>query len=655
MPNLLIGARQIKGLLPALVSRNIDKPHIIQGRNFLIDTKGPKASFYSRFVSHSVISNPIDAVTFRLEDDTDLLLVTSSGFLKYDTASQTFYPVFVPSVAITEYYPWSMAKVGNDYFFAHKGLGTRVIKYASLADIWSEITTDVLTGVRSVCASQGRLVILSEDWVQWSAQDDGTDLTASAVTGAGAFGLNISGGKGLRVMDAADGFICYTSTGGVLKGDVSTGISPFRVYSADTRQKLINPYCCIQLEDGINLILTARGFQVTANGKFEPWQQLMGEYLTNTVLPNLDLTVNTVIKLHFNSDRKLLFVSLGADDSPTLYQRALVLYLPVDEWGSFDELHYGFGELMLNAGPDVGYNFGFFCVNGYLHRFVKEIFRERALTEEWYHYRTVLDMPPVRVGTKIIWQANVRLTAHDEADLTGLASGVYGFSYTEYPADPSDVETGMAELDAVNGVTVSDYMTNGLANEDWLDVAADTFEDWLDAYHAILFPANIQMAIGWNIATVVLYAPASYALPAYIEVGLLRFSEQKFNDELSMITNLSIGMDASPGEPFFLDYMDVPDGLVVDYETSTAADEDWGYMLLAAYDYDITVRGTLDGINTWDGQEKIPELVNDAGDQQFYSTDPNGLFHIVRLSAEEVSQTFHLKFLEASGMLTGRL
>lgn len=352
--------RRFEGLKPALDHRQRGQPAVLEGRNFMLNAEGPYSAFGAEFVTYQKLNNPEDVQTFRI--GTFSVITQPTAFLRLDETSQHYYPV-VTFTDGGEVFPWKHAQVAFKHFFAKKGQD--LVVYDEVSGEWSSVTPgsdDVPVGCCSVATSAGRLVVQGSSVSAWSAIDNGLDLAPSTATGAGFQSLAIvGGGEPLGVYANDTGFISYT-THGVMRSEYVNASNPFRHEPLSNRRHVpLNPYCVLDFEDDTHILLTKTGLYITAGKKPEPWQPLMSEYLTQDVLPFRDLSIVPVIRLTYNADRKWFFISIAENSEPTVYRRAFVLYIPMDEWGSFDRPHTAFGELRLEQNPDSGYNFGYVC------------------------------------------------------------------------------------------------------------------------------------------------------------------------------------------------------------------------------------------------------------------------------------------------------
>lgn len=460
--------RQFRGLLPALDRRQPTDRFVLDGQNFLVDAEGPFAAFSTELITPEQIVNPEDAKTFRVGDE--IFLFIADAVLRFDTISELYYPIFTFPLNTTNF-PWSQARVGGVHYFTKKD--SNVFSYNPFTDKWVTLTANVITTPHAVTSSGGRLVIMGIDDVQWSAIDNGSDLLTDIEKGVGIQSLAIvGGGAPLAVLPTFDGFITYTSTGS-MKSELVDAINPFRHFPLTGDKGLIplSPYTVIEAANNEHILLSKIGFHITVGKVPEPFQALMGEFFRRKILPFFDLTNETLIKLTFNSDRQWFIVSLAESEMAFNYTIAYVLYIPRDEWGLFNRAHVGFGELSISEGPFKGFNFGFFCAAGCLHKFVEfphiEAHPDNALGKKlpanMHHFHNNFT-PPARSEDGVTFFTTLgQLETFDETVFTTLGTDLYEFiSINSAPCPTTPVIIEQASIPGVDPITGTPFFTVGL-------------------------------------------------------------------------------------------------------------------------------------------------------------------------------------------------
>lgn len=626
--------RQFKGILPALDRRQPTDKFVLDGQNFLIDAEGPYSAFGTQIVTQSRIRNPEDANTFRVQ--TENFLFTADAVLKYDTVSGIFYPIFTFPINNTDF-PWSQAVVGGVHYFAKKN--SAIFSYNPLTDTWVTVTTNVVSVPHAVTKSGGRLIILGDNDVQWSAIDNGTDLATDIEKGVGIQSLAIvGGGNSLAILPTFDGFITYTSTGS-MKSELVDSINPFRHFPLTGDQGIIplSQYTVIETANNEHVILSKTGFYITTGKVPAPYQPLMSEFFRRQILPAHDLTNATIFKLTFNADRQWFIVSIAENEQAFNYTIAYVLYIPRDEWGLFNRPHVGFGELSISEGTLKGFNFGFFDAEGYLHKFVDFPHLEQHADgakgiklPNNFHYFNDNFTPPSRSEDGVnIMSSLIQLNSIDETFFISFGTSL--FEYTEIGSFPSP-----ATPDDTSQPSTLTAFINDLSMQSSL------------------------IELGWK-----QYSPIFGSIDSFIEVGLYRVqTEDDRPDEMTLVTDLTIGMLNTPAGQTSENWLTFSPDVEKDWLNDDLEDEDWGVGVFSGVVYTAEIIGTLDGYNQYQDQRAVLEERTDIVDEdldettgrvRYFTCYNNAVYHIIRIETFNVDESFHLKTMDIMPIPAGRI
>ncbi len=585
MPNANFTA--FKGFIP-IDARKVDQPHVVNGENFLLNADGIYSAFGSDIISYERFENPELIETFNIEDDN--FIFTKGGIWGYDATADIYFPKFLFTDA-GDTAPWSEAFVGNVYFFAKKGVG--LLSFNPTLNEWKNLggTGSVPVNIEYITNASGRLIAVDPTIFYWSAFDDGEDFVTSTVTGAGAQSLGlVKNGTPLGVKHTErGGFLVLTDKGMIVADFIGTTI-PFSFKTLTEHTKPISAFAILDVEDVI-IILGEDGFWQTTGEKPTPWQPLMSEFFRQTLLLNILDTNAEAIRLHYNVERKWVLVSVAELNQPQLYTIAYVYYLPLDEWGKFNQRHHGFGTLNLQSGPFQGRNFGFISPDKYLRKFTDQPRIEPNPDQnELYHFHSEIEFD------------------------SRLEDGVHIASSFMYM--PENDETFFATVGSSGLFTTTDGEPDGA------------------------------------------YTPIFGSVDAFIDVGLFRFTEQLAVNEMSTVHEVAVGQDAEAVFAFDSEDWNIDSG-DEDWNVLTAM-EDWGFQVVSTVGYDGTIIGTVDGKNTWEDQiELMTKYDHTAVDSdgntleklktQYFSCYNTGIYHIIRLSAKQIDQSFFLKTLDING------
>jgi len=649
MPDVPLLPREFQGLIPALEAKNVNKPFVVDGRHFVVDFKGPYTGFSSLLASYSKLANPDCVETFDVEDDE--FIFTRDAIYKYDLTSMTWQPLFTFTEISTQW-PWSVEEVGNIWYFCNYHI---LIRYDPSTITFSlHSPSGMPSGPKSICKSYGRLIVLGDSRVGWSALDNGDDFTTSLATGVGSQGTSAyAPGTTYVVKEVHDGFLYYTNKA-IAKGQLIELETTFRHFSVSRYHKLVNPFAIVKADEHAHIFLTKQGFFITNGEKPEAFQALFSQHLIRDIFPTLENLEQPSLKLYYAEDNDWLILSIGSRDNPSLYGMAYVLNIKRGEggWGRFDKLHYGFGKFNLNPDdPSAKFNLGYIDGDGYAHKFVLLPYSETPdYVTSYYYYQTYSNFPAPFSGS--IWNPRtlMRVTSQNEGLLRTASSGIYILGYTQIEPEPTLPPDESGYSASLGNWSHEDWLTSTNPNEDW-NSSTDPDEDWNIGDLGATFPCLIGIADGFTYLTAQV-APLSIGpIGAWIEVGLFRLPVAENADEMSMITDMQIGMFNNREFGGVEDWLALPDE-TVDWNAESGS-EDWGYGIPTLVSYSVQLIATNDGINTFSAQ--VPTMSTDAGAMQFYKPFLTGIFHKVRLSAENTNEAFHLKFLELSGSKAGRL
>jgi len=623
MPNEVIKVPDIQGLMPALDRRVVGKPYVIDGANFAFDVQGPKSCFGTRRITQAPFSSAdLHASTIRIGDE--IWLFADDGIYGFNPDTKQFFPRFVSPTIPTDDWLWSAALVGGNWFFCRKGIG--LVKFDTATEVFSIITDDVPSGPVSICESYGRLVVLGATAYAWSSLDLGEDLAPDLNTGAGSRSTGLVGGTSFSVRPIETGFLVYTSKG-ILISEFTAAENQFRSDVLTKQIRPISPFAIIDLEENIHLFLDVKGLYMVGladqNTRVYPrvFNQIFSEYLSQDFLPTLNLRVANLLRLFYSIDTKQIFLSVSSEDSPGAYIYSFCLYQTVEKWGKLNHPHYMLGELAFPTGSTVGFQFGYFCLKGDVHHIREDVSstEEDPNANDTFLFIAEEDFPIRVLGGVYYFSSNLYMYDHDPqfyASGTGVYETYRLTSYTDETDLPEEMEF---VLDTEVYYAASEFLN---------DTGMVLFNEPGFA------EKNLQ------------------PLKAYIDIGLFRFPVREFNDELSMITNVTIGQES-------LSLADIEDWLTLtpdvtqDWLVDTLPDEDWGDGVAGGNSYDTLLIGTNDGETSFNQAELT--LARQEGDSAFYVVLLTAMYHTLRVSALQSDQSFHLKSLELSGNYAGRL
>lgn len=649
-------ANEILGLQLALDPRKVQKPHIVAGRNFYLDIEGPRSGFgfesstpeypmFHKFFPQSFVVTP--TVLFHFGQDSTSVEI---GCYTFDWQLRRHLPIFRQTITAAYLgFPWTMALVGGLYYFAHRGVG--VWQYTPATQAWVTVNASFPAGTYYIIESDGRCVAMADGVIAWSAIDNALDFVPSTVTGAGAQSLAKIGSLTkpsdyLGLKKVADGFLCFTSKG-ILKGLIVDSFTPFRFVPASSRHVPLNPWCFAETADNQHVILTVNGLYATSTGEFEPWLPLFSEYLKQQLLGSVPQGVSGYVQLHYEASHELLFVSFSTSNTAVYFTRAFCSYVPRGEIGSFDLTHTGFVKIdQILDTKDL--SFGFIRANGTVGVFTDGTLNiENAGTVTSYLHAPRLEIP-VHLQNAVYRFADV--LAEMESSVQFQAPGFAGTtprlphrlhregSPRHYPIFWLLTQDIAPPLPIV---AVEGYSFPGAAHGGGSMYVINGIESEVLAYQETYWAPN---------------AIAQSSLDASIELGLFRFGDGEAADQVTLITELLIGVDSASGTTETIDYLAVEGEVVDDFMLDYPSDvfDDYGLGLGTSAEFVETLIGTKDGRTAFEGQEIQPETLEIAPGVRRKTMQCAGIWHKLRIVASEVGHNFHIKLLEFTHFLIGR-
>lgn len=362
---------RIKGLNLLVDRKQTNEPYVVEGKNFIVDAEGPLSGLGRDLLSYKAIDSPSNVDAFKVSETLESFIFTNVGVFRFDTISTKLIPLYKFAVVIDSQFPWSFAAVGNRYYFARKDFG--LLEYDITDDEWTKLTGGSIPDNIYACEeSEGRLILLTNLFIAWSTIGDGQDFVASASTGAGAQALTklgLSNPIPLGIKKVPDGFLAFASSG-IIKAQAINAVIPFRVTVLSPQHAPLNPYCIAKDIFNSVIILTSAGLFETDGRVIKPWQPLMSEYLHLKVINKLDLTNNqNSPRLDLDFDNAWFAISISEQQSPYIYNKAFILDMHINEWGSLDTSFVRLSEFKLLPTVSVGHQYGVIDNEGSIYTF----------------------------------------------------------------------------------------------------------------------------------------------------------------------------------------------------------------------------------------------------------------------------------------------
>lgn len=621
---------------PDIDARRNDKPCIISGNNFRDMLDGPCSYWGNDFVNYNYFDPSTRLKVNELRITNGFLYGTPKGVFKINPTSKMMEPLLIaPNITVTNtYWPWTIAYVGGKYYLAQYDIG--LWQYDDVNETLSQITTPLGNTVRGVAADHGRLIAISDSVVANSALDDGTDFTPSLSTGAGAQSVAIVGGTPYKIETVTDGFLVFLSKG-IMKGNWSTAAYVYTHTKHSESVRVFTPNSTITVPGLGVLAIDNNGMWLTKEYNYETygypqlWDVEKSDYFKRFILAYMDQNLYGTIFLYFSKSLQVLFICFSGNLTPGFFQTTFCWDMVSKRWSSFDEQHYGIFETYDQTNNQ--YTCSYIDVYGYMHAFQDQNFSEdypaSPLQLADFIYRPLASDPPTR---RII-----------DADLNGgvfyelcgteiLQSDNNAFGYANYTT------SGVYSL---NNETFSDTVSTG--GDPTADVSGSP----------IIVYTNIDLFVSGIIELYAIpYIAPSKALNSNIVIGPWRFNSQNFvGEETSAVEGLMLSINNTNGFQVYEDWnADLP---AEDYNALSGA-EDWSAGSAYPNIYEVELTSSQDAFSTpLQGAETLDAFIDASATKIYKPNGWNGIYHTIKISADQVSDCFSIKAIDLTANLTG--
>ena len=332
----------LRGLTPAIDSRRLNGHQLISGDNIFFDSNGVMSGFGNEYLIDVPFATGdyIQGIRAQIKGGDRTFTFTEDAILEYVEATGDFEVVYViPSTAGTPY-RWTYGYLNDVLYFCHPAAG--IIYYNITTEAkgrWRDAADITITTPLAVAVSNGRLCIIDETWFYWSETSDGFTFTPST-GGAGTQKINdrVSGDP---ILCAAykSGVLTLTS-GGIMKSEFTGDRVVFRHRAVNTLYSPINSFCVFQTVEDTVVFLDKRGFFQSAGETPQPFTPVWNEFLIQE-LEKFRILERENIRVEWDANSRLLYLSVSVSDVTPVYDYAYVLYQPSDKWSKFTETHYG--------------------------------------------------------------------------------------------------------------------------------------------------------------------------------------------------------------------------------------------------------------------------------------------------------------------------
>lgn len=428
-------ANDFLGLTPALDARKSDKLFALDGKNYAFDSFGPRSSFGNRYLTPYPLGAPqwTQAMRLRLRSGDHVFKFTSDAILEWSESLGGYRVLYFFSTNLSEHaYRWTGDYLNGIMFFCHPAVG--ILAYEVAEDICLPLEgPGVPSQPIALTQCNGRICVIDDLLYSWSAPGDGT-LWIPQLGGAGFQEINARvSGYPIMISSYGRGTLVWT-TGGVMRSEFTADTSVFRHRQLVTEYRPINSFSPFRLDNDTIVFLDERGFFRTQGETPQAFTPIFNEFLIDYLQRN-NLKIGDNCRVEFDDLQRRIYLSVSQSFTNPLYEKAFVLYAPLDKWGTFDEEHYGILPLLIEESTRADDYFGFVDSRGRVRYWHMGASREVLPTNTHLNSRyPLIQKPAVQdlSGDAIILSSQMELNSLDTSPYTQRAGyyNVVGLSPT---------------------------------------------------------------------------------------------------------------------------------------------------------------------------------------------------------------------------------
>lgn len=627
MPNQSIEITPLETLMPSIDARNSPRVHVVDGRNFYYDSKGPKSGFGSAELTPFSFTAPRDLQSVKVEENhfvfTQDAMLQWNGYY-FDLIRTFSQPIPINAGVRT---PWVGAFMSDATYLAQSFRGLFKVSRDSVTErLVVERKTNLnipglIDGIRGMAVVRNRMILVNDKSIQWSAVGDMDDLTPGP-GGAGIVAINsFTKGTFVGLADFDDGFIVYTTQGAVI-GEFTGGQTTWRWYPGESEERPINPWCVIRVASGVHGIMTPHGlFTVSGGQDPQPWTPEFNEFFLkyiSTLAPDSTLRW----RLEYDFSRQMIYVMESNDG--LVYWRAFVLTPTRNKWGLFSKTHHG----LVTYADDI---YGFVGLDGLPRYFTDGLFE--------------LNCPNNEIGANRFYP----IFEKSATEQTKSSSMVFRSHDWDFQSAIERLNPQAAAWYLGTSVTPAPPSLGSL--DSWIDVGfirAPQLSDTVDSIPEIQeikigsvpsLPSEEHWSTEW-IHHELYWEDEDWNWQIVVGIEDVVVDLNLLDGVEDLNTAPNVTMDFNEMGQFIFDNIGVP---TEDWNIETG-DEDWNgqFAHLNQMKDKISILSSEDGFTY---QTFIPELASYRTHTRVLTTIAPGFFHRLRIEADEPSAYYHIRFL----------
>lgn len=629
MPTLRFRIQEIESKPLSVDARNFDKTSIIDGKNYLFDSMGPKSGFSTRQLTPFAFPDATDIQGLRLQNGT--FVFTPDSILQWRKNVPYAWDVvhdFKTKIPVQQRDPWSGIYFAGDYFFSHryrgflKGSTSQSSGKLQFLPQTTATIPGLIAGIRGMAVVQGRAIIVNDSTIQWSAPLS-LDSLAIGLGGAGFQLINeFVAGTYLALTTFESGFVVWTTEGAVAAEHIG-GDAVWRWFPLTTEEKPIGNWTTLRLSNGKTVFLGIHGLMVlNAAAEPTPWTQDFNEFFREYCR---DRQINLhQWRLEYDVDREYIYLMESANGVD--YWRTHVIAPTLNKWGELsDKIH---GVLPLTE-ELFGYVDQLRIPQYFINAHDREIEppNELGLNRLFPRVQKNLLIPSSSaVCNAIAWNPEYTFPIPDLVSGGWFEPGVELKSAAVTGPMDSWIEIGYIRPAEYNAPADANFEIQELIIGS-IPSAAPVEESWITEWKPNYFYDPVE---DWDDDIILI--PGDFTDDLMIGDSILDLNAASGDSDLDFnVANYPTFIDSSDHEDW----------------NNTAISEDWMSPIsgLPIIDYDLSIQGSGDGI-TFDLFTPVIARFNTAA--LTYSVETSGNFHRIRFDAVQQGHYFHVKYAEVN-------
>ncbi len=619
--------------MPSIDARNSDQAFVLDGKNFVFDSKGPRSGFTTKRLTPFPLGAPNDVQAKRLEGRT--FVFTADSILIWRTIGPITWDsiyAFNTPIPNSERTPWQAIYMNGFYYLAQQNRGFfQAETLMNTQKLWLHPKTDanipgLIPKILGMEVVHGRAVMVNSTTIQWSALANLSDLSPT-LGGAGFQAIsNFVKGTFLSITSFQDGFVCWTTEGAILAEYIG-GDEVWRFSAYESEERPYSIWSTVNMINGGSIMLSRRGLKVTnAQNAPQDWTADFNEFLRGY----LDDRAENLRKWRLEYDQSTETVYLSESTDLNTYWRTFVLCPTLNKWGIFSDKVCGFLPLTEEV-------YGYVDESGYCNYFDTKTLNRETQPDN------ALGLVPIH--PRVEKQHNyVSSTAVGRAIVPETAIPMSIFEVTQDGwYDPKAIDT---------------VQQNGLAGMD----------SWIEIGYLRPSETGPSAPYGMELQQLVIGSLPS-APPAVVD-STTRWNQDVFYPTIEDMNSDATFVDGNFADDWNIDgdsidylYTDSEGNLDLgglNYPTVTFADDGTedlmnenlpdedlmgNYYGLPEITYQLEVHSSEDGI-TFD--VRVPEIQRFNIGKRDWGVISPGVFQRVKVSAIEAWEYYHIQFLEAT-------